>query len=107
MNCSVMKLYRTVLVALVSLFIGSSLFAQIIQDPTTWTIEAKKKKDNEYQVIFHLKLKKTWHIWSLKPGGDGLEISPAFTFAPNSNIKLIGTVTEQGKIITSTMDGVD
>ena len=43
----------------------------MIADPTTWTYEVKKMSANEYQLIFHVSLKEGWHIWSLKPGGDG------------------------------------
>lgn len=82
-------------------------FAQMIEDPTTWKYEVKKKSTTEYQLIFHLTLKKDWHIWSLHPGGDGYEIAPSFTFDPNPNIKVKGTATEKGKPVTTKMDGID
>lgn len=81
--------------------------AQIIQDPTTWTFEVKKKTGNDYELIFHLKLKEEWHIWSFEPGGDGLQISPSFKFDKNPNIVLKGKPKEIGKKITETIDGVD
>ena len=102
-----MRILKTLLIAFISLFITNGLFAQMVADPATWTIEAKKQKGNEYQIIFHLKLKETWHIWSLKPGGDGMEIPPTFTFRHNDNVKLIGTITEHGKKQTGIMDGID
>jgi DsbC/DsbD-like thiol-disulfide interchange protein len=81
-------------------------FAQMIQDPTSWTYEVKKKGANEYQLIFHLDLKKGWHIWSIKPGGDGYQIAPSFTFASNSKVTMKGGVTEKGKATTTTMEGI-
>lgn len=86
-------------------FAGS---AQIIEDPTTWQYEVKKKNDSTYDLIFRLSLKEHWHIWSLNPGGDGLEIPPKFTFDPDNNVKLLGKVKEKGpKKIVGEMDGVD
>jgi len=37
-------------------------FGQMIDDPTTWKYEVKKKSATEYQLIFHLDLKTGWHI---------------------------------------------
>ena len=102
-----MRSLRLALLLCCSLFISGSLFAQLVQDPTTWTFEAKKKSGNQYDLIFHLKLKKDWHIWAFKPGGDGTLIPPTFDFDKNSNIKLIGDIKEKGKLITETIDGTD
>lgn len=88
------------------LFINSS-FGQMIEDPTTWTYEVKKKSDNKYDLIFKLKLKEHWHIWSLNPGGDGLQIPPEFNFDKNPQAKFIGTIKENGKKVSEEMDGVD
>ncbi|MBX2907016.1 MAG: hypothetical protein KF744_13310 [Taibaiella sp.] len=76
-------------------------------DPTTWTYEVKKKGANEYQLIAHLSLKMGWHIWSLKPGGDGFQIVPAFVFDKNAAVELKGEMTEKGHATTTTMEGVD
>ena len=81
--------------------------AQIVKDPTTWTYEVKKTGDGKYNLIFHLKLKESWHIWSLNPGGDGLELPPLFEFKKNSNFKLVGKISEVGKKVTGERDGVD
>jgi hypothetical protein len=81
--------------------------AQMIEDPTTWKYEVKKKSATEYQLIFHLDLKAPWHIWAIKPGGDGFQISPSFTFEDYKNIKLKGAPVEKGKPTTTKMEGVD
>jgi thiol:disulfide interchange protein DsbD len=80
---------------------------QMIEDPTTWKYEVKKKSATEYQLIFHLDIKQGWHIWSLHPGGDGYEISPSFNFDNNPNVTVKGAATEKGTATTTTMEGID
>lgn len=80
--------------------------AQMIEDPTKWTYEVKKKSANNYQLIFHLDLKQGWHIWSLKPGGDGYEIAPTFTFDKNAKVTVKGVMAEKGNKTTTTMEGI-
>ena len=75
-----MKALRAIPLFILCLLAASGMSAQIIADPTTWTIEAKKKQGNEYEIVFNLSLKDGWHIWSLKPGGDGMQIPPSFEF---------------------------
>ncbi len=104
---SLLRANKGLLILFFSLFVGVGLRAQMQEDPATWTIEVKKQKGNDYQIVFHAKLKKTWHIFSLTPGGDGMQIPPKFTFAPNGDVKLKGPITEEGKKITETADGVD
>lgn len=84
------------------------LQAQLIQDPTTWRYEVKKKNDSTYDLVFNLDLKEHWHIWALDPGGDGLQIPPEFKFDKNPNVRLVGKTQEKGKNkVTGEMDGVD
>ena len=78
-----------------------------IEDPTTWRYEVKKKSATEYTLIFHLSIKEKWHIWSMKPGGDGMLIAPSFVFDVNKKITLKGKVSEKGKVVTTAMDGID
>ncbi len=102
-----MKALKATLLVFVCLFFANGLFAQKTEDPTTWTTEVKKIKDKDYKVIFHMKLKEGWHIWSLKPAGDGMQLPPEFTFDKNPDVKLKGGVVESGKKITGKMDGVE
>ncbi len=102
-----MKLLKPALLAifLITSFVGNS---QILADPTAWTYEVKKVKDNDYKLIFHLTMKGAeWHIWSVKPGGDGMQEPPSFTFDKNAAVTLKGKITEKGKKITGVVDGVD
>jgi thiol:disulfide interchange protein len=102
-----MKALRAIPLFILCLLAASGMSAQIIADPTTWTVEAKKKQGNEYEIVFNLSLKDGWHIWSLKPGGDGLQLPPSFEFKKNAALKLSGTVQEKGHVTTGPMDGVD
>ena len=101
-----MRSLKLVLLLLPVLIAAKPAFAQVA-DPTSWTYEVKKKSATEYQLIFHLTLKQGFHIWSLHPGGDGYEISPSFTIDKNDKVKIVGTPTESGKAVTTTMDGID
>jgi hypothetical protein len=101
-----MKLLKC-LYLLLPLLIAIPSFAQMIEDPTAWKYEVKKKSATEYQLVFHMELKAGWHIWSLKPGGDGYEIAPSFTFDENAKVKLKGKVVEKGKATVTKMEGID
>lgn len=90
------------------LLAAPQLFAQMVQDPSVWTYELKKKGDNKYDLIFHVKFNKAdWHVYALKPGGDGTLIPPSFEFKKSKDYKLVGGVKEvNGKKITEDIDGV-
>ena len=81
--------------------------AMPIDDPTTWKYEVKSKGNHEYELIFHLAIKKEWHIWSMTPGGDGFLIPPSFKFAKAADVQLVGKVTEHGNKVTTIMEGTD
>lgn len=83
------------------------LSAQLVADPTTWTMSAKKIKGNDYEITLHCVLKPEWHLWSLEPGGDGLLLPPAFTFAPNRAVSWKGELRESGKMISQEFPGTD
>ncbi len=103
------RLFKILLALTTILFFGNvgTLQAQIIQDPTTWKYEVKKIGDQQYELVFQLSLKDGWHIWSLNPGGDGLQLPPEFSFNPNPNYSLVGSVSETGSSKTGEMDGID
>ncbi len=99
---------KYLLLLLLTLAFSFPGMAQIIADPTTWTYGVKEKSAGKYEVLFRLKLKEKWHIWSLEPGGDGLQVPPSFTFEPQPGLKVLGSVTEKGATKhTGPMDGVD
>ncbi len=102
-----MKVLHTALFVLFGLLFSFTSDAQMIQDPTTWSFEAKKTGDNKYDIILHVKLKEGWHIFSMNPGGDGLQIPPSFKFDKNPKIKLEGKVKESGKMYSFTDEVVE
>ena len=101
------RFFKALLVFIATAICGGNALAQIINDAAKWEVEAHKRQGNEYDIVFKLKLKKNWHIWSLKPGGDGLQMPPEFQFDNNRNVKFNGAVTEHGHPVTGLMDGVD
>ncbi len=99
---------RILSLLLLTLFSAPSVRAQLVEDPTTWTYEIKKRGEGKYDLIWHLTLKPGWHIWSQNPGGDGLQIPPTFTLDRNALIKTAGSTKESGAgKHTGEMEGVD
>lgn len=97
---------RFVLLSIFSLLVVSPVFAQMIEDPTAWTITAKKKKGNQYDLVFHVDVKNDWHIYSLDPGGDGSFLPPDFRLDKSTRYKVSGKVTEKGKKIDETIEDI-
>ena len=104
---SMTRFFKALLFLVAAAVCGDSALAQIINDAARWDVEAHKKQGNQYEIVFKLALKKNWHIWSLKPGGDGLQMPPEFQFDDNRNVKLTGNISEHGHAVTGLMDGVD
>ena len=90
-------------------FVFAALLSQgqIIKDESKWSFEAKKVSGDKYQLIAHVKIPKGWHLYALKPGGDGTLMPPKIEFTGSNNVKLIGEVKEVAKIITLTIDGTE
>ena len=101
------KLLKTILFLLLSLFNVDGLHAQIVKDGSKWTYEAKKISGEKYELIIHLTLPDKWHIYALKPGGDGMEMPPSFSFNKNKFVTYNGPLKEKGKLISEVMEAVD
>jgi thiol:disulfide interchange protein DsbD len=101
-----MKAVKYLLLAVFALLMQSA-YGQMTKDESNWTFEAKKKSGNDYELQVHLKLPKDWHIWSMKPGGDGMQTAPEIKFEKNAALKLKSVVKEHGKLIDKIYDGVD
>ncbi len=100
-----MNVFKGLLIACMSLFFTGAR-GQMTKDNSQWTFEAVKKGGNKYEIIAHLKLEKGWHVFSLKPGGDGSLISPSISFNKNPKVKLVGSLKEKGKLISEKVEGV-
>jgi len=103
-----MKMPKGLLLLIFSVIFSSHLFADKIPDPSSWTLEAKKISGNHYNIIFHVKIKKEWHVFCQNPGGngDGTLLPPEFNFDSNPNIKLLGKIKEKGKVIEEKVEDV-
>lgn len=101
------KAFRHTLLLVLSFVMALAVKGQITADPTNWTTELKKTGNNEYEVRVHLKLDEGWHIWSMNPGGDGMQIPPEVVLDKNQKITLAGKATEKGSKVSETMDGID
>lgn len=80
--------------------------AQMTADPTDWKYEVKKKGADRYELIFQVKLKDGWHIFSQKPGDDFL-IPPSFDVKKEKGTQILSKVEERGKLKTEKIDGID
>jgi len=104
-NELIMKYIKYFFAAAIFLFSTASIHAQGVEDPTTWSFETQKLSKNEYKLIFHVALKKGWHVFSQNTGDEFL-IPPSFLFNKGKYTKK-GKVTEEGKLITAKFEGVD
>ncbi len=102
-----MKAFRLILLVFVTSLLSQGVHAQMTLDKSKWKVEAKKKSGNQYELILHLALPEGWHIYALKPGGDGTLTPPSFAFDPNKKVKLTGSILEKGKLISEKIDVID
>lgn len=100
------KISGFVALLLLNILFAFGAQAQILEDPTVWKFEAKKVDSNKYDLVFHCDVKNGWHIYSLDPGGDGSFLPPEFNIKKTADIKLVGKVREEGKIIHETIEDI-
>ncbi|MGN6476156.1 MAG: cytochrome c biogenesis protein CcdA, partial [Flavipsychrobacter sp.] len=102
-----LKFFRYILILLVTSIYSVASFAQILKDPTVWKVEAKKKKGNQYELVFHFTTTdEHWHVYDLVPGGDGTMIAPEFHPAKSTHYKVSGKVRSEGKRIDETIEDI-
>ena len=78
---------------LLHLFFISTTFGQIL-NPVSWTFDAKKTGDNEFELIFQAKIDKGWHLYSQHlPSEDG-PIATSSQFSDEKKFQRIGKVKE-------------
>lgn len=69
-----------------------------IFDPASWTYETKDLGNNEYDLIFKVKIEENWHIYSQYLQGDG-PVPTEFLFDENAaGYELLGKVSESENI---------
>ena len=101
-----MKILKYIIAVVFFLTSGAG-YAQMIKDNSVWKFEAKKISGNNYDIIAHLSLEKGWHVYSLKPGGDGSLIPPSITVDENAKIKLSGALKEKGVLVSKNIEGTE
>lgn len=101
------KFFRYILILLVTSIYSVASFGQILKDPTVWKIEAKKKKGNQYELVFHFSTTdEHWHVYDLVPGGDGTMIAPEFRPAKSTHYQVSGKIRSEGKKIDETIEDI-
>lgn len=100
------KNFKVILFLVLGFVLSVGAKAQMIEDPTEWTIEAKQVDGNKYDIVFHCKVNNDWHIYSLDPGGDGSFLPPSFDFLGNADVKLVGEPREVGELIDETIEDI-
>ena len=103
------KLLRHILILALSVLFITDAKAQILKDPTIWTVTAKKVSGHKYDLVFHLEVKDPeWHVYALKPSDedDGTLIPPEFHPAKSTHYKVSGKPTDHGKRIDEKIDGI-
>ncbi|MFN8308785.1 MAG: cytochrome c biogenesis protein CcdA [Chitinophagales bacterium] len=76
-----------------------------VADPVHWTWKSEKINDNEFKIIFDAKIDKPWHTYSMFIG-EGGPVKTSFNFEKNSNVELLGKMTETGEKVHDGMDDV-
>ena len=74
-----------------------------IQNPVKWTWKAEPLEAGKYKLVFTARIAPEWHIYSLVPAEDSFERT-SIKFAANSNVKLLGKISEQGTKVHTTFD---
>jgi thiol:disulfide interchange protein DsbD len=72
---------------------GITASAQMVKDPTDWTFTVKKQSANHYTLTLATSIQPKWHIYGMKPGGEGELIGTSFTF-DKTGAKTNGEVKE-------------
>jgi thiol:disulfide interchange protein DsbD len=88
---------KKTLLLILSIVAFSFVKAQI-EDPVSWSYEAKKKSENTYELVITATVSKPWHIYSQNSGADG-PIPTTITINPNPLITKEVKFKEIGKLV--------
>jgi len=86
------------------LLISSSSFAQIV-NPVHWSWKVEKMNGDEYKVIFTAQIDKPWHTYGMYIH-EGGPVKTSFKYEKNSDIVLLGKMTETGPKVKEGVDDV-
>ena len=80
------------------------------QNPITWSFEAKKTADNEYDLVFTAKIDKGYHLYSQVqdiPADKAGPIPTSFTFTESKEYTLVENAKEISKLVVKKEDNFD
>jgi DsbC/DsbD-like thiol-disulfide interchange protein len=75
----------------------TSLAIGQVQNPVSWTYEAKKKSADTYELVITADVESPWHIYSQNTGKGG-PIPTAIRIKPNPLVTVSGPAKELGKL---------
>jgi len=87
---------KRILIALVFLAVANISFGQV-NNPVSWSYEAKKKTADTYEIILTATVDHPWHIYSQNTGKGG-PIATTVAFKANPLITKSGAIKEIGKL---------
>ncbi len=103
------KRLKCLLLILIFAGVAAPAFAQNIPSPARWNWTCKKLAENKYELVFHLELKKGYHIFAdddthgIKRKKGNTIMVPSFKFDNTGEFELEGTVSSKGILETKKM----
>ena len=67
-----------------------------MEEPVTWTFEAEKISETEYDIVFTADIDRGWSVYSQHLGAGG-PIPTSFEFDESGNLQLVGKASEIGQ----------
>ena len=83
---------RILLASFFMLFLSNIAFAQL--DPVTWTFEATKVNDTEYDIVFKADIERGWSVYSQFNDPDKGPVPTSFEY--ETDVKVVGKAKEAG-----------
>lgn len=83
---------RILLTTLITLFLFNIASAQL--DPVTWTFEATKVNDTEYDVVFKANIERGWSVYSQFNDPENGPVPTSFEY--ETDVKIVGKAKEAG-----------
>lgn len=85
---NIFRLNTKIALALATLLLACSQagFAQKIQEPVQWDFAVKKIRKGEYEILAKAQIATKWHIYAMKPGGDGELIGTSLHFEKGTKL---------------------
>ncbi len=83
---------RILLASLLMFFLSNVAFAQL--DPVTWTFEATKVNETEYDIVFKADIERGWSVYSQFNDPEKGPVPTSFEY--ETDVKVLGKAKEAG-----------